>query len=269
MQYCLPWACYVGHHRLMTYPYNAYVSRRARSPKSIQISWVLDILSASLELASRRGTIVNGSESSQLEEIISHTVSSARVSSHTSTSFTNSWSWSSGASAATANLCNKSFSLFSSTVSGRSTWSFLALAGSNFLRQRGQIRGLKANRHLRVIWDLLHLEWISRYTHGRQNMWPHGIACGVWAIVCHVYASKHTSQRLEGCRISMHTARRLKRWLVWTSDSRRCREGKKHEYLAKSACRSRAVHGWSNQISQHTSHTTPNKKTVKVLLSME
>lgn len=77
-----------------------------------------------------------------------HTVSSARESSHASTSFNNSWSWSSGDSAEIAILCNKSTSLFSSTVSGRSTWSLLALDGSNLLRQRGQIRGLNANRHL-------------------------------------------------------------------------------------------------------------------------
>ena len=139
-----------------------------------------------------------------------HTVSSARESSHASTSFNNSWSWSSGASAEIAILCSKSTSLFSSTVSGRSTWSLLALDGSNLLRQRGQIRGLKANRHLHNVWVFLlgvHLGWKPRHTHGRQKMCPQGIACGDWAIVWNVYASMHTSQRLEECRTSMHTAR--------------------------------------------------------------
>lgn len=151
----LPWAWYVLYHRLLSCPYNVYECRRGRPPKSALISWAPDISSTSLEPASKRDTTFDSKSMASKSRIIEkrqsqRTVSSARVSSHVSTSFIKSWSWSSGASAEIVNLCNKSLSLLSSTVSGRSTCSFLALAGSNFLRQRGQIRGLKANRHLHI-----------------------------------------------------------------------------------------------------------------------
>ena len=149
-------------HRRSPYHYNVDGCRRDRFVRPFLLSWDRDGFPAPLELSSKRDTTsirdIAVSRTIIRQETI-HTVSSARLSSHVSTSNVIFSSWFSGASQETASFCKKSFSLSLSVCSCQSTWSFLSRYDSNVSRQKGQTSGLKASRHLCYMILLISSRW--------------------------------------------------------------------------------------------------------------
>ena len=126
------------------------------------------------------------------------------VSSRASTSCLNSSSWSSGASKKLPISATNHF-LFCSHLHFLYKYSWLRLVRIHCGKESRFWVSRQADICVHVHQFSGVIE-VKNTTYGRQNTWPQKIACRVSSIESHVYASRQTSQQLEVCRISIHTA---------------------------------------------------------------